>query len=255
MTTKSKASLFVWGAVLANNVHDDDLAVNDWWTNEHLAERLRLPGFNRARRYYSSSRKDDGSHHSTKYLALYDVTSIHDLASPEYMHALNNPTAYTEKCLPLLANLDRSACWKVFEMGFRPSSAHVSGNWLMLWSFEVTSPTLVSEKSFRDALAHCPTGGDRGLCTLTCLYEDNYATSIGSDSKSYKSSTLGSCGEDRPKGHRYILLLDLALPRGVNELLIRNMAAWDPVDSVLKSARAENISSQAFQFLCSAESK
>ncbi|KAF2240504.1 hypothetical protein BU26DRAFT_572689 [Trematosphaeria pertusa] len=44
------AALILWGAISPSS-RTDEAALNDWWTNEHLPERLRLPGFRRARRY------------------------------------------------------------------------------------------------------------------------------------------------------------------------------------------------------------
>jgi hypothetical protein len=87
----------------------DEGALNDWWTNEHFPERLRLPGFQRARRYRALNPK----HGQNEYLALYHVSHLRDLASAEYLHALNQPTQKTAHFMPSLAKMSRFACESV----------------------------------------------------------------------------------------------------------------------------------------------
>ena len=98
------AGLVVYGAVKSH--HIDELALNDWWTNEHLPERLTIPGFLRARRYCA---RDDASS-VTSYLTLYETEDISTLTSAPYMEKLDNPTQGTKKHIPTLATMHRSAC-------------------------------------------------------------------------------------------------------------------------------------------------
>jgi hypothetical protein len=112
--------LIIWGSQ-TNLPIPDERALNDWWTNEHLPERLAIPGFHRTRRYYYSSKPDtpedggDGNNGETvartsHYLVVYEVESLETLISDAYMAALENPTAGTQKYMPVLASMNRSAC-------------------------------------------------------------------------------------------------------------------------------------------------
>ncbi|KAH7081229.1 hypothetical protein BKA63DRAFT_204434 [Paraphoma chrysanthemicola] len=101
--TDTNDMLILWGEVDPDAT--DESALNDWWTNEHLPERLRLPGFVRARRYCSL-----GSHGKREYLAWYEVTDVQDLASEDYLYALNHPTPKTQQFMPCLSTMNRSAC-------------------------------------------------------------------------------------------------------------------------------------------------
>jgi hypothetical protein len=56
---------------------EDDL--HHWYEDEHIAERLSVPGFLRVRRYRSVGE-------DRKFLALYDLKSPEVLNTPEYRH-------------------------------------------------------------------------------------------------------------------------------------------------------------------------
>lgn len=59
--------------VLTNAVEGRDEQFNDWYTNEHLGDVLRLPGFVGAQRFKFAPWKEGVTHPSHRYLALYDV--------------------------------------------------------------------------------------------------------------------------------------------------------------------------------------
>jgi heme-degrading monooxygenase HmoA len=63
--------------------------LNRWYDEEHLAERLAMPGFLRARRFRSA----EGS---PRYLALYELADVDALTSPEYLRAKEHPTSLTQ---------------------------------------------------------------------------------------------------------------------------------------------------------------
>src|SRR4051794_28166209 len=62
--------------------------LNRWYDEEHLAERLAMPGFLGARRYRSA----EGP---ARYLALYDLADLDALTSSEYVHSKQHPTPLT----------------------------------------------------------------------------------------------------------------------------------------------------------------
>ncbi|KAJ7710439.1 hypothetical protein B0H17DRAFT_1190182 [Mycena rosella] len=110
MTSSSLAGdglLIIWGSISPTEL--DEPAFNDWWTNEHLPERLTLPGFLRCRRFVDPATSPTAAPES-KYLVWYEVDDTKALVSPQYMEKLNNPTPRTARFMPLLATLQRCAC-------------------------------------------------------------------------------------------------------------------------------------------------
>jgi heme-degrading monooxygenase HmoA len=83
---------------------------NRWYHEEHLAERLSLPGFTWARRYRAVGGQP-------AYMVVYKCESIHVLHSPAYRHVLDNPTEKTRKIIPRLQNVIRAACRETWSSG------------------------------------------------------------------------------------------------------------------------------------------
>ena len=82
----SKGLLAVW--MDAPPELEDDL--NAWYSSEHLAERIAIPGFLSARRYVSLQGEP-------KYIALYRLTDVGVLQSEAYQAAAQNPTPETTR--------------------------------------------------------------------------------------------------------------------------------------------------------------
>lgn len=78
---------------------------NDWYTNEHLPERVGVPGFLRGRRYIRAT----DSQTAQKYFTLYETESLATLNSAPYLERLDSPTQWTQKMIPLLLNSNRIA--------------------------------------------------------------------------------------------------------------------------------------------------
>jgi hypothetical protein len=87
---------------------EDDF--NRWYEEEHLAERLAIPGFLRACRY----RAVVGG---PKYLAVYEVTSPAVFDSPQYQHFLKGAgeTPWTRRVLAACTNKSRVIYSKISE--------------------------------------------------------------------------------------------------------------------------------------------
>ncbi len=88
-------------AFWANIAPEHQAAYQRWHNNEHIPERLGIPGFLRARRYRSAG--DDN-----RFLMYYDTASLDVLTSPAYLAALNAPTARTQAALRWFAQPTRS---------------------------------------------------------------------------------------------------------------------------------------------------
>lgn len=105
-----EALLALWG----NGDPAQDDGFNDWYTHEHLPERIAIPGFRRARRYVADL---PGPPPTWRYFTLYETESLAVLRSPVYLHALDNPTPGTRRYLPLMAGLARTVCEVVHTAG------------------------------------------------------------------------------------------------------------------------------------------
>jgi hypothetical protein len=75
---------------------------NQWYEQEHLTERMAIPGFLRARRFTAI----EGS---PKYLALYDLESPEVLNSAAYRHVVGaGKSAWTRRMEPQFRNFTRN---------------------------------------------------------------------------------------------------------------------------------------------------
>ncbi len=97
------------GALLAlwNDVDAElDAPYNDWHANEHVPERLTVPGIVWARRY----RRPTGMLSMPGYLTLYGLRDAAVLDSEPYQRLLREPTPWSLKMRPALCNLSRWVC-------------------------------------------------------------------------------------------------------------------------------------------------
>ncbi len=98
--------LLIWNDVAPGG----DAEFNHWHIREHIAERVAVPGFLRGRRYVAVAG-------SPTYFTLYETESVETLGSPAYHARLNDPTPWTQRCIPLFRNGKRSACRVTASLG------------------------------------------------------------------------------------------------------------------------------------------
>jgi hypothetical protein len=91
MTTKKKGAglLMVWCDVPADKEPD----FNRWYNEEHLAERLSIPGFLSAARY-------EAVKGGPKHLAVYELENAAVMQSEAYKKVSGNPTPWTKRSGP-----------------------------------------------------------------------------------------------------------------------------------------------------------
>jgi hypothetical protein len=92
---------------------------NEWYWQEHLLERLGIPGFLTARRY-------EGVGSGPKYFSFYLTTSVEVLRSPAYLQRIHNPTEWTRRCMARFRNMNRTACRQTIDLGRGIGSAAVT---------------------------------------------------------------------------------------------------------------------------------
>ncbi len=78
---------------------------NAWYDDEHLAERLGVPGFRSVRRWVADAKPGEG-----KYLATYELDFPAILTSAAYLARLNNPTPWSKRSLKNCMVFRRWAC-------------------------------------------------------------------------------------------------------------------------------------------------
>ena len=88
----------------------DDEEFNRWYQQQHVPERLAVPGFRTARRYRAVGARPE-------YMAVYECDSIDVFTSKPYLERLANPTEWTTKIMPSFRNMLRSACRETWSVG------------------------------------------------------------------------------------------------------------------------------------------
>ena len=91
---------------------------NAWYDDEHMAERLAIPGFRSARRWVAAVAPGEG-----KYLATYELDSPGVLSSREYLACFENQTPWSKRCLGRAVVFRRWACEQVEPGTADPSRA------------------------------------------------------------------------------------------------------------------------------------
>lgn len=76
-------------------------AYEDWHGQEHVPERLTMPGFLAAKRYLCAS----GA--GSLYLTLYEIAGPEALETPEYQHLLADPTPASQRMRPAMGDFSR----------------------------------------------------------------------------------------------------------------------------------------------------
>jgi hypothetical protein len=97
---------------------------NAWYDQEHLAERLAIPGFRSATRWVADVPPGQG-----KYLATYELDSLRVLFSEAYLERFHNQTPWSRRCLGKAVVFKRWACEQVEPGG---ADAHPGARALLL---------------------------------------------------------------------------------------------------------------------------
>lgn len=89
-----------------------------WYAQEHLPERLAVPGFRSGQRYESSIGRGE------RFFTWYEVDGPEVLSSPAYLSRLADPTPWTLRLMPSFRAMSRTVCERVAAAG-RLAGAHV----------------------------------------------------------------------------------------------------------------------------------
>ena len=81
---------------------------NAWYDDEHLAERLAIPGFRSAKRWIADVPAGQG-----KYLGTYELDSPDVLQTEKYLFHYKNQTPWSRRCLGRCVAFRRWACEQI----------------------------------------------------------------------------------------------------------------------------------------------
>ena len=83
---------------------DIEAFYEDWYVNQHLPERVGLPGWRFGRRYEAM----DGV--TPQFFTYYETDAVADMFSDAYIARLNDPTPETVKVMQNWGNMTRTRC-------------------------------------------------------------------------------------------------------------------------------------------------
>jgi hypothetical protein len=165
MIGKSHGCMLIW-----NNIDDGfDGDFNEWYSRQHLHERVSLPGFIRARRF----RAIDAEH---KYLAMYETESSAAMSSEQYLRSVNNPLPSTRLMISHFKDWTRTV--QIVQDQYGDDGG-------VLAAIRITTTDGSTENTSRclSRLSPAKLAGLRGMIGAAVLREDLAVTSIQSAEK------------------------------------------------------------------------
>jgi len=260
--------LVLWGQVDITKVHEEEL--NDWWTNEHLPERLHIPGFLRARRYiaacssssFPSSNGIPITHRN--YLTVYEVSTLDVLTSSGYTVSLDGPTAKTAKYMATMENKNRSACTVLYSAP-RPEFAGLThGVGGSLAHIVVTPPPASSSSSsptaqnelkswIADTLA--PSFFSTSHPTVLALHvveRDEGATQSGTQTQSYVGVSFSTSEKAETRSEQWIVLVEMSTAPSAVPGAGKRAERVQPLVEQLRGKGAEMVSLQIYDLIITA---
>ena len=107
MPLSGKAFIVIWHDIEAGFEREFDR----WHTEEHMPERLGVPGFLRGRRYLNPEQVPQVC------FTLYEIAHVEIFLSPSYLKRLNAPTPWSQQVQPQMRNFVRGVCEPVLSLG------------------------------------------------------------------------------------------------------------------------------------------
>lgn len=187
-------------------------AYQRWHNNEHIPERLSIPGFMRGRRY-RSVRED------SRFLMYYDTTSLEVLTSAPYLARLNAPTPRTRNALGWFKNGNRTAYHLVEAFG----------------APERAAPPVIAVASFAPSDGAARTTG--GFCSSRRAAMEHLAkTSCAERVLEYRLDDAGSTvstGEASVHGATASAVSGLLVLHSQDLALLDEASAWHALDAAV----------------------
>lgn len=90
-------------AVFNNVAAGSEAEFNNWYNQQHLIERLQVPGFTRGYRYRAATHDA-----RRRYFAWYETAWPAVMQSAGYLDRLEDPTAWTGRVMPAFRDMQRT---------------------------------------------------------------------------------------------------------------------------------------------------
>jgi hypothetical protein len=195
---------------------DHEQEFNRWYDQEHLVERVAIPGFMEARRYVALSAE-------AKYLALYTTENFEVLDGPAYRAVLQNQTQWSLENIARLQNPSRAIC--------RVTATRGQGRGSVLGTVRVRSEQAAAQLRGQLDERLASLVGQDGIISLHLVESDPEL-----------SKPLGAATPPLGAGDWYILI-DGTDPDAVARI------AHEGFRDALASANAEQISADLYRLL------
>ncbi len=110
----------------------------NWYRNEHLPERVGVPGFRFGRRYEAIG----GA--SPRFFTYYELEAPSILVSAPYLERSNNPTPWTRKIMgeEIFRNINRTACRQDWRIGALRGGFALTVRWADAAAVQTVSASL-----------------------------------------------------------------------------------------------------------------
>ena len=130
----------------------------DWHTNEHMPERVGIPGFRRGRRYIAATADT-----SPEFFTLYEADTMQVLQGSDYANRLNDPTPGTQATITQFRDTSRALSRVIVSHG------HGMGGMLLTIRFDCDAQHLPGIRALVRAAAQAArvTGAHLCLCDTT----------------------------------------------------------------------------------------
>ncbi|MEJ8570004.1 hypothetical protein [Microbaculum marinum] len=175
MSLAGEGAVVIWHDIAPEGLQD----FYAWHTQEHMPERVGIPGFARGRRYIAE-------HGSPEYFTLYEAISIETLGGQDYLNRLNNPTPWTSRATQHFRNVSRSVQRVVYSAG--PGI----GGHLYSIQLETGDPAAFSENMITKVLA--PLSTRHGITGVHLCQTDAAVSAIMTKEKEGRDGSTGIPG-------------------------------------------------------------
>jgi hypothetical protein len=108
MTSHNVGAIIIWNDVTQDGRDD----FYEWHLNEHIPERLAIPGFLRGSRYIALSAET-----RPEFLTLYETVDAAVATSKPYLARLNAPTPWTKRATAHFRNTSRALTRTILSSG------------------------------------------------------------------------------------------------------------------------------------------
>ena len=99
MTLSGEGAICIWNDITPEGEAD----FYAWHIEEHMPERVGIPGFTRGRRYVAG---DEAT--SPRFFTLYETVTVEVAVGQDYLNRLNAPTAWTKRATQGFRNTFRA---------------------------------------------------------------------------------------------------------------------------------------------------